>query len=109
MDKRRIDLLREITYTILQLIPIGRVVSYKDLAEVIGVSPRLIGRFMTENDKPVIIPCHRVVGSKGELRGYSFGGIKVKEKLLRLEGVEVVNGRVPRRFFYDIKKELLDP
>ncbi len=103
------ELLREITYTLLQLVPLGRVVSYKELADIIGVHPRVIARFMALNDKPLIIPCHRVVGSKGELRGYSRGGPGIKEKLLKLEGVEVIDGRVPEKYFYPLKNILLDP
>jgi methylated-DNA-[protein]-cysteine S-methyltransferase len=103
------ELLREITYILLQLVPIGRVVSYGDLARILGVSPRLIGRFMAENENPVVTPCHRVVGSNGELRGYSRGGIEVKKKLLMLEGVGFKGDRVRREYFYDLEKFLLDP
>ncbi len=106
MDRR---VLKEITYILLQLIPPGRVVSYKELAEIIGVSPRLIGRFMAENEKPIIIPCHRVVGSDGGLRGYSLGGVGFKKKLLLLEGVGFKGDKVRREYFFDLKKLLLDP
>ncbi len=85
---------REIVYTLLQLVPPGRVVTYNVLARLAGTSPRAIGAYMKSNRAPIIIPCHRVVRSDGSLGGYSAGGPRVKEKLLRLEGVEVREGRV---------------
>ena len=46
---------------------------------------RAIGRANGTNPVPVIIPCHRVIENSGKLGGYS-GGIKIKERLLELEG-----------------------
>ncbi len=88
MDKR------EIVYTLLQLVPPGRVVTYNVLARLVATSPRVIGSYMRSNRTPIIIPCHRVVRSDGSLGGYSAGGPAVKERLLRLEGVEVRGGKV---------------
>jgi O-6-methylguanine DNA methyltransferase len=68
-------------------IPRGQTASYKSLAESIG-SPkaaRAIGNVQATNPIPIVIPCHRVVGSDGSLTGYG-GGIHVKQALLRLEG-----------------------
>jgi methylated-DNA-[protein]-cysteine S-methyltransferase len=45
------------------------------------------------NPIPVFIPCHRVVGSDGSLVGYG-GGLDIKERLLRLEGIPVGGGRI---------------
>lgn len=69
-------------------IPFGQVWSYKDVAIGIGASKavRAIGGANNRNPIPVIIPCHRVVGSNGALVGYG-GGISIKETLLALEGV----------------------
>ena len=86
--------LKEIVYALVSLVPMGKVISYKTIASLLGIHPRLVARFMALNDKPIIIPCHRVVMSNGSLGGYSRGGKIVKEKLLRLEGVNVVNGKV---------------
>ncbi len=102
------DTLKQITYTLLQLVPEGRVVSYKELAGIVGVHPRTIAWFMRENREPIIIPCHRVVGSNGDLGGYSYGGKRVKEWLLRLEGVGIVDGKIPREYYYPLKKHLLE-
>ena len=90
--------LKEIVYALVSLIPIGKVTSYKAIASLLGIHHRLIARFMALNDKPIIIPCHRVVMSNGSLGGYSRGGKVVKEKILRLEGVNIVNGKVLKEY-----------
>lgn len=67
-------------------IPYGEVCSYKDIAEKVG-SPkafRAVGNANNRNKIPIVIPCHRVIGSNGKLVGYD-GGIEIKEKLLNLE------------------------
>jgi len=76
------------------LVPPGRVASYSWVARMLGVSPRLAGRALALNPDPIVYPCHRIVRSDGGLGGYSRGGPRVKEALLRLEGVPVHNGRV---------------
>jgi len=70
-------------------IPYGQVRSYAQLAEQIG-SPgasRAVGGAMAANPLPIVVPCHRVVGSDGKLHGYAApNGIETKAFLLRLEG-----------------------
>ncbi|QDS35887.1 methylated-DNA--[protein]-cysteine S-methyltransferase [Brevibacillus brevis] len=67
-------------------IPYGETRSYKDIALAIGAAKavRAIGGANNRNPIPVIIPCHRVVGSNGALVGYG-GGISIKKYLLSLE------------------------
>jgi len=71
-------------------IPYGQVRTYSDIAAQIGRGPgaaRAIGRAEATNPIPIVIPCHRVVGSDGDLRGYGApGGKDTKAWLLRLEG-----------------------
>ena len=67
-------------------IPYGRTHSYADQAKAVG-SPkasRAVGMANNRNPLPIVIPCHRVVGSGGKLVGYA-GGLEIKEKLLALE------------------------
>lgn len=67
-------------------IPYGQVRTYGELARAIG-SPgaaRAVGQACNRNPVPIIIPCHRVIGSGGKLTGYA-GGLALKERLLRLE------------------------
>lgn len=68
-------------------IPPGETRTYGWLAAKVGRprAARAVGRVMATNPLPVIVPCHRVVGSDGALHGYA-GGLEVKEALLRLEG-----------------------
>jgi methylated-DNA-[protein]-cysteine S-methyltransferase len=72
----------------LQKIPYGRTVSYKELSIRVGdvKSIRAVGKANGSNPLPIVIPCHRVIGADGKLVGYG-GGIDVKEKLLKLEGI----------------------
>jgi methylated-DNA-[protein]-cysteine S-methyltransferase len=69
----------------------GETRSYADLAAQVG-SPqaaRAVGRVMATNPVPIIIPCHRVVGSAGGLGGFSApGGLTTKRRLLALESGE---------------------
>lgn len=104
--KAKINDLFEAVYMLTQLIPIGKVVSYKQLADLLGTSPRIVGLAMKNNTRPIIIPCHRVVGSNGDLKGYSMGGTRIKEKLLRIEGVSIKNNRIEKNCFVE---KLIDP
>ncbi len=64
----------------------GKQISYKEQAQHLG-DPKAIRAIASANGKnpiPLIVPCHRVVGSSGDLTGY-LGGIEVKRKLLELE------------------------
>lgn len=67
-------------------IPYGETRSYKDIATLINqpTAYRAVGSANNKNQLPLIIPCHRVIGSDQTLVGYA-GGLKIKEFLLRLE------------------------
>jgi O-6-methylguanine DNA methyltransferase len=69
-------------------IPFGEVTTYQKIARKIGKpkAVRAVGRANGSNPLPIVIPCHRVIGSNGDLCGYG-GGIELKRKLLKLEGV----------------------
>ncbi|MDP2674274.1 MAG: methylated-DNA--[protein]-cysteine S-methyltransferase [Dehalococcoidia bacterium] len=68
-------------------IPRGETRTYGWLAERVGRprAARAVGRVMATNPLPIVIPCHRVIGSDGSLRGYG-AGLWMKEALLRAEG-----------------------
>jgi len=70
----------------LQAIPYGRLVSYRWVAERIGKikASRAAGGAIGRNPLPIVIPCHRVVGSNGSLTGFG-GGLATKEILIALE------------------------
>jgi O-6-methylguanine DNA methyltransferase len=69
----------------------GTTISYADLSKRIGIpnGAQSVGRANGANPIPIIIPCHRVIGSDSRLVGYA-AGIKTKEFLLRLEGALLV-------------------
>ena len=75
----------------LQNIPYGTVISYGELARRIGKpkASRAVGAANGANPIPIIIPCHRVIGSNGKITGYA-GGVPIKEALLELERVRLV-------------------
>ena len=70
-------------------IPRGEIVTYSQIAENIGhpKAARAVANACGANPNPIVVPCHRVIRSDGELGGYSGpGGIKQKRKLLENEG-----------------------
>ncbi len=81
-------------WQILRQIPYGEILTYGDIANIIAaedgrkMSAQAVGGAVGHNPISIIIPCHRVVGSSGNLTGYA-GGLDIKLKLLKLEGVDV--------------------
>ena len=72
-------------------VPYGETTTYGDLARRVGHprAARAVGTVMNRNRIPIVLPCHRVVGSTGALTGYA-GGLDVKQALLELEGARLV-------------------
>jgi methylated-DNA-[protein]-cysteine S-methyltransferase len=69
-------------------IPFGETATYGGMAMALGSGPRAIGMACGRNPIPIIVPCHRVLGSGGKEGGFSGGqGLPTKRKLLALEGV----------------------
>lgn len=85
-------LLRPFQRAVLQVtyaIPYGETRTYKEISEVVNRrhAARAVGRAEATNPMPLIIPCHRVIGTDGKLHGYGLGeGLKTKEWLLKMEG-----------------------
>lgn len=85
---------REEIWALLREVPYGETVSYGELAYRLEskradgrkVSARAVGGAVHHNPVGIIVPCHRVIGADGSLTGYA-GGLDVKARLLRLEGV----------------------
>jgi methylated-DNA-[protein]-cysteine S-methyltransferase len=76
-------------------IPPGSTLTYGQLAARAGHprAARAVGNCMAANRIPLIVPCHRVVGADGALRGYSAnGGLRLKQSLLDLESQSVLHG-----------------
>lgn len=70
----------------LMQIPHGETRTYKEIAQSIGAAKavRAVGNANNKNPLPIIIPCHRVIGSNGSLVGYG-GGVDKKQFLLEIE------------------------
>jgi methylated-DNA-[protein]-cysteine S-methyltransferase len=70
----------------LRTIPYGELVSYKTIAEAIGnpKAVRAVGAANGRNPIPVVVPCHRCIGSDGSLTGFG-GGLDTKKRLIDLE------------------------
>lgn len=88
-------------YEAVKSIPKGRIATYGRVAEMAGDKnmARAVGNALHKNPDPDNIPCYRVVNAKGELSGeFAFGGLGAQAKLLKADGIEVINGKV------DLKK-----
>ena len=72
-------------------VPFGKTISYGEIAAAIGKrqAARAVGAAVGANPTPLLLGCHRVLGSNGSLTGYSGGqGIKTKKLLLDHEGID---------------------
>lgn len=89
--------LSEKIYEIVSNIPCGTVMTYGQIGEMLGNKnlARVVGNVLHKNPTPVIVPCHRVVNSKGELaKNFGFGGMEKQRELLESEGVKIVGNKV---------------
>jgi len=73
------------------LIPRGAFMTYGELASQIGIpkGARAVGGALAANRIPAIIPCHRVIGAKGRLGGFTGAGLQLKAHMLEMEGVKL--------------------
>ncbi|MFB4166285.1 methylated-DNA--[protein]-cysteine S-methyltransferase [Alteribacillus sp. JSM 102045] len=78
---------QRLVWETLQCIPYGETRSYKQIAAAIGTpkAVRAIGSANNKNPLPIFLPCHRVIGSNGNMVGYG-GGLDKKKYLLQFEG-----------------------
>ncbi len=81
---------QQAVWSSLQAIPYGELRSYRDIANTLGKpkAVRAVGAANGRNPLPIVVPCHRVVGSNGSLTGFA-GGLACKRQLLALEGIEI--------------------
>jgi len=87
-------------------LPYGGVTSYAGIAREIGAprATRAVAQALRHNPLPIVVPCHRVIGSSGDLTGYAGTRVGLKRDLLAVEGVHTVAGRgdfhIDRRAVY---------
>ena len=92
LDAARVPPFFRRVYAEARAIPRGQVRTYQELAAASGspLATRAVGQAMARNPWPIVVPCHRVVGSGGKPGGFSAaGGLVTKARLLALEGAEV--------------------
>lgn len=93
---------RRRVWEIMLTIPFGKTLAYGKIAEQIEketgkrVSAQAVGGAVGHNSVSLVIPCHRVVGSNGNLTGYA-GGIDRKTALLKMEGVDMTELTLPKK------------
>jgi len=82
-------------WALLREIPWGQTISYAELARRSGnpAASRAVGAANGRNPLPIVVPCHRVIGSNGALTGYA-GGLEAKRTLLAVEGIAVAQAAV---------------
>lgn len=86
---------RQIVWKILREIPYGKVITYGEIAKKVAsiqnkeiMSAQAVGGAVGHNPISIIIPCHRVIGVRGDLTGYA-GGIEIKKRLLEFEKIKI--------------------
>jgi methylated-DNA-[protein]-cysteine S-methyltransferase len=79
-------------------VPYGAVASYRGIAHDLGKpsAVRAVAQALRHNPLPIVVPCHRIVGSSGDLVGYAGHRIGLKEHLLGVEGVATQHARTSR-------------
>lgn len=93
---------RKRVWEIMLDIPFGHTSTYGNIARQIGaetgkkVSAQAVGGAVGHNSISLVIPCHRVVGTNGNLTGYA-GGISKKTALLKTEGVDISKFSTPKK------------
>ena len=86
-------------YNILKKVPKGKVTTYKNIARALNSKAyRAVGTAMNKNPYAPKVPCHRVVNSDGKVGKFAHGMAK-KVKMLRSEGVDVVDGKIDLKKF----------
>lgn len=97
-------LLYENCYAILRKVPKGKVTTYREIARALNSKAyRAVGSAMHNNPYSPIVPCHRCINSNGNVRGF-YSGTKDKIKILKSEGIEIVNNKIDlKKYFYKLK------
>lgn len=88
-------------YRTIQRIPKGKVTTYRAISESVGTRGyRAVGQALHQNPVPLLVPCHRVVGSDRGLTGFG-GGINLKKKILEAEGVKFEGDKVKKEYLLE--------
>jgi methylated-DNA-protein-cysteine methyltransferase related protein len=75
-------------YRTVKKVPKGKITTYGAIAQHVGSNPRMVGYALHANQDQKLIPCHRVINSKGMISsGFAFGGPDKQKKMLSKEGI----------------------
>lgn len=99
IDITRVAELDARVYEIARMIPLGRTLTYGEIAARLGdkLLARDVGAALGRNPWPIVVPCHRVIAAGGKLGGFSApGGAATKQKLLEIEGAAAIAPPCPR-------------
>ncbi len=104
LDLTHVSSFRRQVYGLLRRIPRGRVTTYGAIAKTVGGRryARAVGMAVATNPLPIVIPCHRVIPASLRIGNYGIAGRKpsqggyVKRRLLELEGVKFLGGKISR-------------
>lgn len=81
-------------YELCKKVPKGKITTYKEIGDKIGIKGyRAVGMALNKNPFAPKVPCHRVVGSYGNLVGFA-SGLKKKAEMLRKEGISIKNNKI---------------
>lgn len=89
LDESGIDEFRRAVYAATRAVGPGHTASYGAIARAVGQpdAARAVGAALGSNPFPIVVPCHRVIASSGELTGFSApGGLATKRRMLQIEG-----------------------
>lgn len=91
-------------YAVLRKVPNGKITTYKEIARALNSKAyRAVGTAMNKNPYAPEVPCHRVINSDGNVGGF-FSGKNLKIKLLKSEGIEILNNKINlNKYFFKLK------
>ncbi|MGD2249883.1 MAG: MGMT family protein [Candidatus Methanofastidiosia archaeon] len=89
-------------YTTIKDIPVGTVTTYRTVAHTLHTKAyRAVGQALHANPVPLLVPCHRVIGSDRTLTGFG-GGLDLKKKILEAEGVKFEGEKVKKEHISEV-------
>jgi alkylated DNA nucleotide flippase Atl1 len=94
------DDLRPLVFKYIQDIPKGKVTTYKAIGDVFEVHPRKIGKIVKDNKELEKVPCYKVLENENKIGFYNGkDGIHGKVNKIKQEGIEVINGKIDKKYF----------
>lgn len=94
------DDLRPLVFKYIEDIPKGKVTTYKAIGDIFEVHPRKIGKIVKDNRDCDNVPCYKVLENENKIGFYNGkDGIHGKVNKIKEEGIEVINGKIDKKYF----------